>query len=117
MSIGFQLCPPIGVRFLHAETHSAASEPTRTLLASLLDILNPKPPVPALSLVSITFSGDKLLRMTWDKTVHNGTYYVSRLGPSGNWMRLGVRKTNEQSVIFDLPNALPVNDEDGNLIY
>jgi hypothetical protein len=98
-------------------TASAASEPTRLLLASLLDIVNPRPPVPALSLVSITSSGDKLLRMTWDKTVHNGTYYVSRLGPSGNWMRLGSLQSNDPSVIFDLPDALPVDDEDGNLIY
>jgi hypothetical protein len=98
-------------------TASAASEPTRILLASLLDIVNPRPPVPALSLVSVTSSGDKLLRMTWDKTVHNGTYYVSRLGPSGNWMRLGSLQSNDPSVIFDLPGALPVDDEDGNLIY
>jgi hypothetical protein len=98
-------------------TASATSEPTRILLASLLDIVNPEPPVPALSLVSITSSGDKLLRMTWDKTVHNGTYYVSRLGPSGNWMRLGSLQSNAPSVIFDLPDALPVDDEDGNLIY
>jgi hypothetical protein len=98
-------------------TASAASEPTRILLASLLDIVNPRPPVPALSLVSITSSGDKQLRMTWDKTVHNGTYYVSRLGPSGNWMRLGSLQSNDPSVIFDLPDALPVDDEDGNLIY
>jgi hypothetical protein len=98
-------------------TASAASEPTRILFASLLDIVNPEPPVPALSLVSITSSGDKLLRMTWDKTVHNGTYYVSRLGPSGNWMRLGSLQSNDPSVIFDLPDALPVDDEDGNLIY
>ena len=55
--------------------------------------------------------------MTWDKTVHNGTYYVSRLGPSGNWMRLGSLQSNDPSVIFDLPDALPVDDEDGNLIY
>ena len=98
-------------------TASAASEPTRILLASLLDIVNPRPPVPALSLVSVTPGGDKRLRMTWDKTVHNGTYYVSRLGPSGNWMRLGSLQSNDPSVIFDLPDALPVDDEDGNLIY
>jgi hypothetical protein len=55
--------------------------------------------------------------MTWDRTVHNGTYYVSRLGPSGNWMRLGSLRSNDPSVIFDLPDALPVDDEDGNLIY
>ncbi|HMH53917.1 MAG TPA: hypothetical protein VK548_27035, partial [Candidatus Acidoferrum sp.] len=94
-----------------------ASEPTRVLLASLIDIVNPRPPVPTVSRVSITASGDKLLRLTWSKTVHNGTYYVSRLAASGNWMRLGRVKTNAESVTFDLPEPLPVNDEDGNRIY
>jgi hypothetical protein len=95
----------------------AASEPTRVLLASLIDIVNPRPPVPTVSRVSITATGDKLLRLTWSKTVHNGTYYVSRLAASGNWMRLGRVKTNADSVTFDLSEPLPVNDEDGNRIY
>jgi hypothetical protein len=55
--------------------------------------------------------------MTWNKTVHNGTYYVSCLASSGNWMRIGSLKSNSPSVIFDLPDALPVHDEKGNRIY
>jgi hypothetical protein len=73
--------------------------------------------VPTVHLVSTTSTGEKLLRMSWDKTVHNGTYYVSRLAPSGNWVRLASVKTNDALVTFDLPDALPVNDDEGNKIY
>jgi hypothetical protein len=103
-----------GGTLVHAD---AASEPTRVLLASLIDIVNPRPPVPTVSRLSITPGGDKLLRLTWTKTVHNGMYYVSRLSASGNWMRLGRVKTNAESVTFDLSEPLPVDDEDGNRIY
>lgn len=55
--------------------------------------------------------------MSWDKTVHNGTYYASRLASSGNWVRIGVVKTNAALVTLDLPDALPVKDDEGNTIY
>lgn len=93
------------------------SEPTQTLLANLIDVVNPTAPVPTLNLLSTTVTGDKLLRISWSKVVHNGTYYVSRLDPSGNWVRLTALKTNDALVTFDLPDALPVDDEDGNRIY
>ena len=100
-----------------AKTASAISEPTKTLLANLVDVVNPTAPVPMLQSLSTTLAGDKLLRMSWDKTVHNGTYYASRLAPSGNWIRVGTVKTNDALVTLDLPDALPVNDDDGNKIY
>jgi hypothetical protein len=99
------------------QTAAAISEPTQTLLANLIDIVNPIAPVPTLHLLSTAGTGDKLIRMSWSQTVHNGTYYVSRLDPSGNWVRLTVLKTNDASVTFDLPDALPADDEDGNKIY
>jgi hypothetical protein len=100
-----------------AKIASAISEPTKTLLANLIDVVNPTAPVPTLQLLSTTSTGDKLLRLKWDKTVHNGIYYVSRLASSGNWVRLGTVKTNDALVTFDLPDALPVNDDEGNRIY
>jgi hypothetical protein len=99
------------------QSAAAISEPTQTLLANLIDIVNPIAPVPALHLVSTTISGEKLIRLSWSKTVHNGAYYVSRLDGSGNWVRLTAIKTNDSLVTFDLPDALPVEDEDGNKIY
>jgi hypothetical protein len=100
-----------------AKIASAISEPTKLLLANLIDVVNPTAPVPKLQLLSTTSTGDKLLRLNWDKTVHNGIYYVSRLAPSGNWVRLGTVKANDASVTFDLPDALPVNDDEKNRIY
>lgn len=99
------------------QSAAAISEPTQTLLANLIDIVNPAAPVPTLHLVSITSAGEKFLRMNWSKTVHNGTYYVSRLAPSGNWIRLASIKKNDALVTYDLLNPLPVDDEDGNMIY
>jgi hypothetical protein len=100
-----------------AKIAAAVSEPTRTLLANLIDVVNPTAPVPTLELLSTTAAGDKLLRLNWTKTVHNGIYYVSRLAPSGNWVRLGSLKTNDAQVTFDLPDALPIADNEGNTIY
>ncbi|MEA2879463.1 MAG: hypothetical protein QOF14_4659 [Hyphomicrobiales bacterium] len=100
-----------------AKIASAISEPTKTLLANLIDVVNPTAPVPTLQLLSTTLAGDKLLRMSWGKTVHNGTYYASRLAPSGNWVRVGTVKTNDALVSIDLPDALPVDDDEGNKIY
>lgn len=99
------------------QTAAAISEPTQTLLANLIDIVNPIAPVPTLHLLSTTITGEKLVRMSWSKAVHNGTYYVSRLAPSGTWVRLTTLKTNDSLVTFDLPDALPVYDEEGNKIY
>jgi hypothetical protein len=93
------------------------SEPTRTFLANVIDVTHPAPPVPAFQVLSTATDGGKFLRATWTKAVHNGTYYLSRLAPTGNWLRIGSLRTNDPAPAFDLPDALPVNDQDGNPIY
>jgi hypothetical protein len=100
-----------------ARVASVPSEPTAPFLTSIIDVTNPSPPVPTLKVVSVASNGDKMLRVGWSKTVHNGTYYVSRLDPSGNWTRLAEIATNDATMFFDLQNALAVNDEDGDPIY
>jgi len=100
-----------------SQTAAVISEPTQTLLANLIDIVNPTAPVPVLHLLATTSEGEKLVRISWSKATHNGTYYVSRLDPSGNWVRLTSLKTNDYRVTFDLPDALPVDNEDGEKIY
>jgi hypothetical protein len=99
------------------QTAAVISEPTQTFLANLIDIVNPTAPMPVLHLLATTSAGEKLVRMSWNKATHNGTYYVSRLDPSGNWVRLISFKTNDDLVSFDLPDALPVDNEDGEKIY
>lgn len=100
-------------------THVASvpSEPTRTLLSSIIDVVNPTPPTPTVKVVDEASNGDKFLRVGWSKTVHNGTYYASRLDPSGSWTRLASITTNDATAFYDLQEALPVDDEDDNLIY
>ena len=95
----------------------AISEPTRTYLANVIDVVNPIAPTPALSLLSTASNGDKLLRVTWPKVVHNATYCLSRLGGSGSWMRVGTLKSNAATLTFDLADALPPANEDGDPIY
>lgn len=96
-----------------ARTASVASEATATLLANLVDVINPAPPVPAVTILSTDPStGDKEIELSWPKTTHNGTYYVCQLGSSGNWFRLAALKTNDAQPTFVLPSALPVADDD-----
>jgi len=99
-----------------AKVAHVLSEPTRTLLANVVDVVNPMPPLPT---VTATSAGpdNKLVHLTWAPTVHNGTYYVCRLDPSGNWARVGVVQTNTPTATFDLPDPFPIYDEDGGPIY
>ena len=100
-----------------AQQADVVSEPTRSFLANVIDVTNPPPPIPTFTVLATTINGDRLLRASWTKTVHNGTYYLSRLTPTGNWTRIGTLKTNDAAPFFDLPDALPVNNEDGDPIY
>jgi hypothetical protein len=101
-----------------AHIASVVSEPTATLLANLVDAVNPAAPVPAVAIVSTdTSTGDKLIELSWPKTTHNGTYYVCQLSPSGNWYRLAALKTNSALPSHTLTAPLPVADEDGDPIY
>jgi hypothetical protein len=96
----------------------AVSEPTATLLASLVDAVNPAPPVPTVAILSTdAATGDRWIELSWPKTTHNGTYYVCQLAPSGNWFRLAALKTNSAQPSFALPTPLPIADEDGDPIY
>jgi hypothetical protein len=99
------------------QTLDVVSEPTRTFLANVVDMVNPLPPIPAFSVLSTAANGDKVLRAAWTPTVHNGTYYLSRMSPSGSWIRIGALATNDPAPILDLPDPLPVNDDDANTIY
>lgn len=101
-----------------AHTASVASGPTATLLANLVDVVNPAAPAPAVAILSTdTSTGDKAIELSWPKTTHNGTYYVCQLSPSGTWFRLAALKTNSAQPSFVLPTPLPIANEDGDPIY
>ncbi|ESQ75646.1 hypothetical protein [Asticcacaulis sp. AC402] len=92
------------------------SEPTRILQTSIIDVVNPEAPTPVVSL-SPAQDGYKLVHLAWNRTVHNGKYYVFRMNAQGNWLLVGTVVSNALSLSMDLPEALPVYDVENNLIY
>lgn len=96
-----------------ARTAQVLSESSRTFLANVVDVVNPEPPLP---IVTVT-PDDGLVEIAWSPTVHNGTYYVSQLGASGNWARIGEVTTNAPTATLSLPDPLPVANEDGAPLY
>lgn len=95
----------------------AISEPTRTYLANTIDVVNPMAPTPVLTVLSSASNGDKFLRVSWPKVVHNATYYLSRLAETGVWIRLGVLNSNDDQLNLDLVDPLAPVNEDGDPIY
>ncbi len=100
------------------QTAWAVSEPTGALLANLVDVVNPPPPVASVAVLATDpVSGNKTIELSWPKTTHNGTYYVCQLAPSGNWFRLATLKTNAAQPNLVLPDALPISDDDDPIYY
>ena len=91
--------------------------PTSALFATIVDTFAPDAPVPSVSVLSTDGTGAKLLRISWTKTVHNGTYYISRLDNLGNWLRIGTVATNDPVHSFDLSDALPSTTGAGDPIF
>ena len=100
-----------------ARTAQVPSEPSRTFLANVVDVVNPEPPVPVVTASPAGAPDERMVEISWSPTVHNGTYYVSQLHPSGNWTRIAEVTTNAPTATFSLPDPLPVADEDGMPIF
>lgn len=98
-------------------TAQVLSEPSRTFLANVVDVINPEPPSPVVTAVPAAAPDERMVEIAWSPTVHNGTYYVSQLHPSGNWTRIGEVTTNLATATLSLPDPLPVADEDGTPLY
>jgi hypothetical protein len=93
------------------------SEPTRTFVATLIDVVNPLPPVPVVSVAPANALEERVVTLTWSPTRYNATYYVTRLSESGVWIRLGEVHTNQATASFALADPLPVLDEDAAPIF
>jgi hypothetical protein len=93
------------------------SEPSRTFLATLIDVVNPAPPVPVVTAAPAQAADERMITLTWSPTRYNATYYITRLSPSGVWTRLGEVKSNAPAASFALTDALPVADEDGRPLF
>jgi len=99
------------------------SEPSRTVLANIVDNVNPIAPLPVFSSDPITVStlnNPATLsngKLSWNKVTHNATYYIYQMSENGNWNLLGTLKSNTILIEFPLDKTLVKTDLDGNTIY
>ena len=99
----------------------APSQPSKLLLTTVPDTVNPQ--APELMFTSNALSGSPAalsgVVLTWNPTVHNGTYHLDKMGSAGNWTRIYHIKTNDP-VTVDLAatdlgtNILAKETEDGD---
>lgn len=104
----------------------APSQPSKLLLTTVVDVINPESP-------EITFTSNGLsgspatltgVKLSWPTTVYNGTYFLEKMNAAGNWVMVYRIKTNTTPIVVDLAatdlgtNVLPKEDADeGRPIY
>jgi hypothetical protein len=99
----------------------APSQPSKLLLTTVPDTINPEAPEITFAYNGIAGSPATLsgVNLSWSPTVHNGTYYLDKMNATGNWVTVYRVKTNE-NVTIDLAatelrsNVLPKETEDGD---
>jgi hypothetical protein len=84
-------------------TDWAPSQPSKLLLTTVPDTINPK--APEITFASSGLSGSPAtltgVSLSWSPTVHNGTYYLDKMNATGNWVTIYRVKTNS-NVTIDL---------------
>lgn len=79
----------------------APSQPSKLLLTTMIDSVNPEAPV-------ITFSSDGLsgspasltgVALSWPATGYNCTYYLDKMNAAGNWVTVYRVKTNDDVTV------------------
>lgn len=103
----------------------APSQPSKLLLTTVIDTVNPD--APAISFTSNGISGSPAVIsgvvLSWPTTAYNGTYHLDKMNSNGDWVTIYSIKTNN-NVTVDLANTdlgtntLPKEDPDsGSTIY
>ncbi|MBK9452395.1 MAG: hypothetical protein IPN95_23825 [Bacteroidetes bacterium] len=71
-------------------TEYVPSEPSNLAMTNIIDNLNPQPPQLVITYDSPVGSPLELPNVvfTWNKTAHNGTYYLYTLNAQGNWIKI-----------------------------
>ncbi|MEM1319386.1 MAG: hypothetical protein AAGG75_03970 [Bacteroidota bacterium] len=103
-------------------TEYAPSKPSELALASILD--PGYPPAPVLSYTSspLTATAPPTLPnviLSWDKTVHNGSYHLYKWTKVGNWEKIHEVISNDATMTVDLSttslgtNVLVKEDDEG----
>ncbi|MBN2683503.1 MAG: hypothetical protein JXR58_13495 [Bacteroidales bacterium] len=99
------------------QEENVPSEPSDLSLASIVDVINPE--APDLSYETGEIINPNILPevvLKWNKTVHNGKYYLYKMNSVGNWGLVDTIVTNDKNVFFEIGNVEKA-DEDGNTIY
>jgi hypothetical protein len=102
----------------------APSQPSKVLLTTVPDTVNPS--APQITYTSSPLSGSPValsgLVFSWVPTVHNGTYRLDKMNAAGSWIRIYQVKTNN-NVAIDLAatdlgsNTLLKETEEGDPLY
>lgn len=101
------------------ETEWAPSQPSKLLLTTVIDTVNPE--APEISFTSTGFTGSPVqitgVVLSWPVTTYNGTYYLEKMNSAGNWVTIYRVKTNSNVTVnlaaTDLgTNILPKENED-----
>lgn len=105
------------------------SQASNTVLTSVIDVNNPESPDISHSIGSITNGPDQYhnVQLTWNKTTHNGKYYLYKMSNSGSWKLIYEIATNDPTISyppagnFNSPNdataLLDKEDIDNNPIF
>lgn len=94
-----------GQNELQVVTEYAFSKPSKLVLTSVVDTVNPiAPTVSVICNEDITTNPEELtnVRLTWDATAYNATYYVYKMNSSGNWVKIHEIKTNDLHISTEL---------------
>jgi hypothetical protein len=103
------------------------SKPSEMMMTNIMDVLNPPAPVLTSQKTVDPVTGDlQHVRLYWNATAFNGTYYVYKMNSKGNWQKLHTVKSNKYQLDFpeggnfnNYPNMalLRKTDDEGNTIY
>jgi hypothetical protein len=99
----------------------APSQPSKVLLTTVPDTVNPEAPVITFTSNGVSGSPATMSNviLSWSPTVHNGTYYLDKMNATGNWVRIYRVRTND-NVTIDLAatelgsNVLTKETKDGD---
>lgn len=96
------------------------SMPSATLVANVIDVVNPLAPTIYEYSKDEINSTDELykgVQLKWHKTVHNGLYHIYQMSRSGNWSKIGELADNSANLEFALPFDLAKVDDEGIEIF
>lgn len=100
------------------------SEPSKMVLANIVENYNPDPPKLEYYATPVNGSGElEQVTLAWYKKVHNGKYHLYQRNAEGNWINIEVVQDNSARVVMPLASTslgsgtLQVQDGSGNPIY